>query len=72
MLPPTKSQVEICPACRAAMVLDRVLPRFGSLPEAWIFRCLRCGEILSKFECPHAETIGPCTGHGPPPLKFDS
>ena len=49
MLPPTKSIVEICPACGAAMVLDRVLPKFSLLPAARMLRCPRCGEVMMKL-----------------------
>ena len=48
--PADKSMVETCPACGAAMILERVLPKFSLLPTTWIFRCLRCGEVLAKLE----------------------
>jgi hypothetical protein len=49
MLPPEKSIVETCPACSAALVLERVLPKFSLLPAARILRCLRCGEVLTQL-----------------------
>ena len=35
-----------CPSCGKSMLLERVLPKFGELPERWIYKCLACGNVL--------------------------
>jgi hypothetical protein len=30
------------------MVLERVMPKFGPLPEICTYRCLRCGEMVDE------------------------
>jgi hypothetical protein len=30
------------------MALDRILPKFSTLPERRFLRCIRCGKILTK------------------------
>jgi len=37
-----------CAKCAALMVLERLMPRFGSLPEIRTYRCLRCGNMLDE------------------------
>ena len=37
-----------CPKCAALMVLERVMPAFGSLPEIRVYKCLRCGSVVDE------------------------
>jgi hypothetical protein len=37
-----------CPRCAAMMVLVRVAPRFGSLPELRTYKCLRCACVVEE------------------------
>jgi len=37
-----------CPRCAALMVLERVMPTFGPLPEIRIYKCLRCGSVVDE------------------------
>jgi hypothetical protein len=37
-----------CSRCAAMMVLVRVAPRFGSLPELRTYKCLRCGCVVEE------------------------
>jgi hypothetical protein len=37
-----------CPKCAALMVLERVMPSFGPLPEIRIYKCLRCGNMVDE------------------------
>jgi hypothetical protein len=37
-----------CAKCATLMVLERVLPRFGPLPEIRLYRCLRCGSMVDE------------------------
>ena len=37
-----------CPKCAALMVLERVMPSFGPLPEIRIYKCLRCGSVVDE------------------------
>jgi transposase-like protein len=34
--------VPLCPNCRRQMILVRVTPRLGGLPELRSYECLRC------------------------------
>ena len=37
-----------CAKCATLMVLERVLPRFGPLPEIRLYKCLRCGSMVDE------------------------
>jgi hypothetical protein len=37
-----------CPRCTAMMVLERVAPKFGSLPELRTYKCLRCACVVEE------------------------
>jgi hypothetical protein len=37
-----------CAKCAALMVLERVMPRFGPLPEIRIYKCLRCRSMVDE------------------------
>lgn len=37
-----------CPTCAVLMVLERVMPSFGPLPEIRIYKCLRCGSVVDE------------------------
>jgi hypothetical protein len=37
-----------CPMCSVLMVLERVMPSFGPLPEIRIYKCLRCGSMVEE------------------------
>jgi hypothetical protein len=37
-----------CPRCRTLMVLERVAPKFGPLPELRTYKCLRCGCVIEQ------------------------
>jgi hypothetical protein len=37
-----------CPNCGQPMMLARVTPRFGGLPELHTFECRPCGAILTE------------------------
>jgi hypothetical protein len=37
-----------CSRCAAMMVLVRVAPRFGPLPELQTYKCLRCGCVVEE------------------------
>jgi hypothetical protein len=37
-----------CAKCAALMVLERVMPTFGPLPEIRLYRCLRCGSMVDE------------------------
>jgi hypothetical protein len=37
-----------CPRCRALMVLARVAPKFGPLPELRTYKCLQCGCAIEE------------------------
>ena len=44
-----------CPKCATVMVLERVAPKFGPLPEQRTYKCLQCG-------CEVEEDIDPQIG----------
>lgn len=37
-----------CPRCRTLMVLARVAPKFGPLPELHTYKCLTCGCVIEQ------------------------
>jgi hypothetical protein len=37
-----------CPKCAVLMVLERVMPSFGPLPEIRIYKCLRCASVVDE------------------------
>jgi len=37
-----------CAKCAVLMVIERIMPRFGPLPEIRLYRCLRCGGMLEE------------------------
>ena len=37
-----------CPKCMTLMVLERVVPEFGPLPELRTYKCLRCGCVIDE------------------------
>jgi hypothetical protein len=37
-----------CAKCAALMVLERVMPTFGPLPEIRLYKCLRCGSMVDE------------------------
>ena len=37
-----------CPKCTTLMVLERVAPAFGPLPELRTYKCLRCGCVIDE------------------------
>jgi hypothetical protein len=37
-----------CPRCATMMVLERVAPRFGPLPELRTYKCLHCGCVVEE------------------------
>ena len=37
-----------CPRCRTLMVLARVAPKFGPLPELRTYKCLECGCVIEE------------------------
>jgi hypothetical protein len=37
-----------CPKCTTLMVLERVVPKFGPLPELRTYKCLRCGCVIDE------------------------
>jgi hypothetical protein len=37
-----------CPKCTTLMVLERVMPAFGPLPELRSYKCLRCGCVIDE------------------------
>jgi len=36
-----------CPACASLMVLERVAPKLGPLPELRTYKCLKCGKTVA-------------------------
>jgi hypothetical protein len=41
-----------CAQCRTIMVLERVAPKLGSLPELRTYKCPKCGRVI-KCEIDH-------------------
>jgi hypothetical protein len=37
-----------CPRCTTILALERVLPKFGPLPELRTYKCLRCGCVVEE------------------------
>ena len=37
-----------CPKCTTLMVVERVMPAFGPLPEIRVYKCLRCGSVVDE------------------------
>ena len=37
-----------CAKCATLMVLERLMPKFGPLPEIRLYRCLRCGDMVEE------------------------
>jgi hypothetical protein len=37
-----------CPRCRTLMVLARVAPKFGPLPELRTYKCLKCACVIEE------------------------
>ena len=37
-----------CPKCLTLMVLERVAPAFGPLPELRTYKCLHCGCVIDE------------------------
>ena len=47
--PPGKGEAhKYCPKCAALMVIERVTPEFGPLPEMRIYKCLRCASVVDE------------------------
>ena len=44
--PPKGQRLKYCSRCAAVLVLVRVAPQFGSLPELRTYKCLRCGCVV--------------------------
>jgi predicted RNA-binding Zn-ribbon protein involved in translation (DUF1610 family) len=43
-----KDEAPDCPSCGAIMRIVRVVPKLGGLAELRTFRCLDCGEVLTR------------------------
>jgi len=43
---PAGDAQKCCPRCTAMMVLERVAPKFGPLPELRTYKCLRCACVV--------------------------
>ena len=43
---PAGDAQKYCPRCTAMMVLERVAPKFGPLPELRTYKCLRCACVV--------------------------
>ena len=37
-----------CPKCNTMMVLERIAPKFGPLPELRTYKCLQCGCMVEE------------------------
>jgi transposase-like protein len=44
-----------CAHCRAPMAIDRIVPRYGVLPEFRRYKCHSCGS-MKEFELSLSET----------------
>jgi hypothetical protein len=47
-VPGSEEARKYCAKCATLMVLERVMPKFGPLPEIRTYRCLRCGAIVDE------------------------
>jgi hypothetical protein len=45
---PAADGQKYCPRCTTMMVLERVAPRFGPLPELRTYKCLQCGCVVEQ------------------------
>jgi hypothetical protein len=45
---PAGNGQKYCPRCTAMMVLERVAPQFGPLPELRTYKCLRCACVVEE------------------------
>ena len=51
----TDSYAVRCAHCRAPMAIDRIVPRYGVLPELRRYKCRGCG-AAKEFELSPSET----------------
>ena len=40
--------LKYCPQCATVLVLQRIAPKFGPLPELRIYKCLQCGCVVEE------------------------
>ena len=40
--------LKYCPKCKTLMVLARVAPKFGPLPEVHTYKCVQCGCVIEE------------------------
>jgi hypothetical protein len=40
--------LKYCPRCAAVLVLQRIAPKLGPLPELRIYKCLQCGCVVEE------------------------
>jgi hypothetical protein len=45
---PRDGGLKYCAACASMMVLVRVAPKFGPLPEVRTYKCVQCGRIVEE------------------------
>ena len=43
----SERELKRCGKCGRPMVLERVVPKFGPLPEVQTYKCLWCGNIVA-------------------------
>jgi hypothetical protein len=44
----TGDGLKYCPQCATVLVLQRIAPKFGPLPELRIYKCLQCGCVVEE------------------------
>jgi hypothetical protein len=44
----TGNGLKYCPRCATVLVLQRITPKLGPLPELRIYKCLQCGCVVEE------------------------
>ena len=45
---PANDRQKYCPRCTTMMVLERIAPKFGPLPELRTYKCLKCRCVVEE------------------------
>jgi hypothetical protein len=45
---PRSGALKYCSQCTTMMVLVRVAPKFGPLPEVRTYKCVQCGRVVEE------------------------
>ena len=61
-------ELKYCAKCGKLLVLERIVPKLGPLPEVKIYKCLECGSIVTiqgEESVPYQRLMRMTTCNGP-------